>query len=66
MPHTQESSTKRRRDEILDSTTELFLKKGFSGTSMSAVAKACGIKKARLYHHFPGKDDLFAACVTHG
>ena len=66
MPETKEPTLTARREEILDLTTELFLKNGFAGTSMSAVAKACGITKASLYHHFPGKDDLFAACVTHG
>lgn len=62
----KENYTSARREEIVGVTTELFLKNGFAGTSMSAVAKACGITKASLYHHFPGKDDLFTACVTHG
>jgi len=55
-----------RRTAIIEATTRLFLEKGFAGTSMSMVASASGITKATLYHHFPGKDDLFAACVTHG
>ncbi len=62
----RENMTKDRRAEIVEVTTGLFLDSGFAGTSMSAVARACGITKATLYHHFPGKDDLFAACVTHG
>ena len=62
----EDSKTTDRKIEIIEATTELFLENGFSGTSMSAVAKACGITKATLYHHFPGKDDLFAACVTNG
>lgn len=55
-----------RRSEIIEIATELFLQTGFAGTSISAVAGACGITKASLYHHFTGKDQLFAACVTHG
>ena len=62
----RELSTLDRRTRIIETTTELFLEKGFAGTSMSAIAKACGITKASLYHHFKGKDDLFSACVTHG
>jgi AcrR family transcriptional regulator len=62
----KETSTRTRRYEIVEATTDLFLENGFAGTSMSAVAKACGITKASLYHHFPGKDDLFAACITKG
>lgn len=55
-----------RQAEIIRISTDLFLKNGFSGTSMSKIAKACEITKASLYHHFSGKEDLFIACVTHG
>ncbi len=55
-----------RRIEILQEAMELFLDKGYAGTSMSALAKACGIQKASLYHHFPSKEALFVACVTEG
>lgn len=62
----EKNTTSDRRAEIVDVTTRLFLETGFSGTSMSAVASACGITKATLYHHFKSKDDLFAACITQG
>ena len=39
---------------------------GFAGTSMSALARAVGVQKASLYHHFASKEDLFIACVTEG
>lgn len=55
-----------RRAEILRIATELFLEKGYSGTSMSALARAVGIQKPSLYHHFPSKEALFVACVTDG
>ncbi|WP_420346578.1 TetR/AcrR family transcriptional regulator [Pelagibius sp.] len=55
-----------RRAEILTLATALFLEKGYAGTSMSALARACGIQKASLYHHFPSKEALFVACVTDG
>ncbi|MEL7255237.1 MAG: TetR/AcrR family transcriptional regulator [Pseudomonadota bacterium] len=62
----QENPPSDRRSEIIDIATGLFLETGFAGTSISTVASACGITKASLYHHFTGKDQLFAACVTHG
>ena len=62
----KESRSTARRIEIIEIATRLFLENGFAGTSMSAVANSCGITKASLYHHFPGKDDLFAACITRG
>ena len=66
MQDTAKSSHLDRRSEIIRITTGLFLESGFAGTSMSAVAKACGMTKASLYHHFKGKDALFIACITEG
>ncbi|APX10674.1 TetR/AcrR family transcriptional regulator [Tateyamaria omphalii] len=54
------------RTRIIATTTDMFLQQGFSGTSMSAIAKSCNMTKASLYHHFDGKEDLFIACVTYG
>lgn len=53
-----------RRGAILAAATQLFLARGYAGTSMSALAQACGLQKASLYHHFPSKEALFSACVT--
>lgn len=50
----------------MDEAVALFLEKGYAGTSMSALAAACGVRKASLYHHFPSKEALFIACVTDG
>ncbi|QJR37925.1 TetR/AcrR family transcriptional regulator [Gemmatimonas groenlandica] len=55
-----------RRRLILAEATRIFLEKGFSATAMSEVAKASGIQKASLYHHFPSKEALFVACATNG
>lgn len=55
-----------RRADILRIATDLFLEKGYAGTSMSMLAKAVGVRKASLYHHFPSKEALFVACVTDG
>ena len=62
----QDKERPSRRAEILEQARNLFLDKGYAGTSMSALAKACGIQKASLYHHFPSKEALFIACVTEG
>ena len=55
-----------RRAEILAVATDLFLAHGFAATSMSALARAVGVQKASLYHHFASKEELFIACVTEG
>jgi AcrR family transcriptional regulator len=55
-----------RRSEILMRATDAFVTHGYSGTSMADLARAIGIQKASLYHHFPSKEALFIACVTEG
>ncbi len=53
-----------RRPGILERATQLFLERRYAGTSMSAIADACGLRKASLYHHFLSEEALFTACVT--
>jgi AcrR family transcriptional regulator len=55
-----------RRGDILARATEAFVSHGYAGTSMADLARAIGIQKASLYHHFPSKEALFIACVTEG
>jgi AcrR family transcriptional regulator len=47
----------------LDAARELFLKDGFSATSMDAVAKRAAVSKATVYAHFSSKEELFAAMI---
>lgn len=37
---------------------DLFFKKGYFATSISDIAKECGIQKASFYYHFAGKEEL--------
>lgn len=53
--HPGEMTTKER---IFEVALELFAQKGFDAVSMREIAEAVGIKKASLYSHFSGKDDL--------
>ncbi|MCC1495046.1 TetR/AcrR family transcriptional regulator [Cognatishimia sp. F0-27] len=66
MKQAEKMQAEDRRVQIISRSTDLFLEQGFAGTSMSMIAKRCGITKASLYHHFNGKDELFVACVTSG
>ncbi len=54
-----------QRDRILDATLALMARGGSHGTSMRAVAGACGINVATLYHYFPSKQDLLHAAIAH-
>lgn len=61
------SKTKIKKIQIMDSTkqkiikvaTDLFVKKGFSGTSISEIAKNAEINQSLIYHYFSNKNDLW-------
>jgi TetR/AcrR family transcriptional regulator len=48
-----------RRYDIYRKVLDLFIQKGYSGTSISMIAKALGMSKANLYHYCSSKEDLF-------
>ncbi|MBV8744786.1 MAG: helix-turn-helix transcriptional regulator, partial [Xanthobacteraceae bacterium] len=50
----------RKRQAILKGAKEIFLKRGFGGASMDAVASAAGVSKMTVYRHFHNKEELFA------
>ncbi len=49
---------KTTRERIFDVALDLFAQKGYDAVSMREIAEAVGIKKASLYSHFTGKDEL--------
>lgn len=53
-----------RRQQILDTASELFASRGFHGVSVHEIGSACGISGPALYKHFRSKDELLAASLT--
>src|SRR3954453_8669492 len=53
----------RRRPLVLDAAFELFLERGYEGTSMSAIAEALGVTKPVVYACYPSKEELFKALL---
>ncbi len=51
-----EDSTKK---QILESAYQLFVERGFQGSSMRDIADRAGIKAASIYNHFGGKEQIF-------
>src|ERR1700754_1439770 len=43
---------------ILHRSARLFAESGYVGTSMNAVAEACRVSKALLYHYYPDKEAI--------
>jgi AcrR family transcriptional regulator len=52
-----------RREEILETATELFAEHGFSDAITQVLADRLQIGKGTLYRHFPSKRDLFLAAT---
>jgi AcrR family transcriptional regulator len=46
------------KDNIKKTAINLFYKKGYFATSMSNIAKATGIRKSSIYHHYSTKEDI--------
>ncbi len=55
---TRNEPKEKRMQAIIEAAVEVFLEKGYDGTSMEAIAKRAGLTKGGLYHHFKGKDEI--------
>ena len=51
-------SAAQRREQLLDATKGLVDERGFHAVSMEAVARAAGITRPIVYHHFARLEDL--------
>lgn len=58
--------SKVRRADIIDAAITLFREHGYHGTSMRDIARAVGIRKASLYHHFEGKQEILLTILDMG
>lgn len=52
-----------RKDEIIQTATKLFKKKGYSAVTMRDIAKSMGIKAASLYNHINSKQDILTNII---
>jgi TetR/AcrR family transcriptional regulator, mexJK operon transcriptional repressor len=53
----------RKRQAILDAATQVFLSKGYLGTSMDEIAALAEVSKQTVYKHFADKEALFNEIV---
>lgn len=62
-PASQAERSARTRARILAAAHEAFAAQGFGDANIEAIAAAAAINKRMVYHHFGGKDELFAAVL---
>jgi AcrR family transcriptional regulator len=57
----RERQAEATRQQLIDVARQLFTERGYAGTSVEDIIERAGVARGALYHHFPGKDALFAA-----
>jgi AcrR family transcriptional regulator len=57
----QAERSEQTRNAILQAARQLFADIGFGGATVDDIARAAGVAKGAVYHHFPTKEDLFEA-----
>ena len=50
-------------EKILAAALDLFVSRGFEGTTVDAIAEAAGVTKGAIYFHFETKDDVLLALL---
>lgn len=58
------STNDSRRKEILEKSTECFIKFGYNKTTLDEIGDAIGFNKAALYYYFKNKEELFIQVVN--
>jgi AcrR family transcriptional regulator len=54
------------RTRIMDEAANLFLQRGYEGTSLRLLADVVGMKAGSLYYHFASKDELLTTILERG
>ena len=55
----QEADRQERRTRILDAGRRVFLKKGYLGSSIRAIAMEAELSPGLIYFYFAGKDEIY-------
>jgi AcrR family transcriptional regulator len=62
-PRTRRTESVATQERILDAAEELFIKLGFTATSLRAVASRARVNLAATHYHFGSKEGLVSATV---
>lgn len=53
------------RRKLLEAAVSCLAERGWSGSTVSAVAERAGVTRGAAQHHFPTREDLFTAAIEH-
>ena len=54
-----------KKSKILDAAYSVFVKKGYSDTTMDDIVKESKMSKGAIYHYYSSKKDLFLSLIDH-
>lgn len=61
--NSREKQKQQRREQILDVALDMFICKGFHGTSTREISKKAGISSGLMFHYFDSKEALYLALL---
>ncbi|MBE1877603.1 TetR family transcriptional regulator [Myceligenerans pegani] len=64
MPRASAAAAARTAQQVLDVASGLFASRGFSEVSLDDVARAAGVTRGAVYHHYGNKPGLFRAVAA--
>ena len=64
-PSKDTPKSRRTRERILDSAMRLFAEIGYHSATNGAIADAAELTRGAMLYHFPSREDLVEAAVTH-
>ncbi|GAA3952126.1 TetR/AcrR family transcriptional regulator [Gordonia caeni] len=59
----RQERSRQTRERLLAATVDMLATKGWSATTVSAVAEAAGVSRGAAQHHFPTREDLITAVL---
>jgi AcrR family transcriptional regulator len=65
MARTRATDYDKKRLGILSRSAALFAAHGYTGTSITMIAEACGVSKALMYHYYSSKDAVLFDLLSH-
>lgn len=64
MPRASAAAAAQTAHQILEAAAELFAARGYAAVSLDDIARAAGVTRGAVYHHYDSKAGLFSAVVA--
>lgn len=61
----RKATVEERRNEILETTCQVVIERGFAATRVADVANKLGVSTGLIHYHFESKDQLLAEAFRH-